>query len=473
MAIDLSTDPGGLFRVLGRLGGALNSANAYLAGGDLSAGGLTSVGVGANLIETQLNGSTRQDLTTGLYSQRDAARASLASYKSYLRQLAQAALIRYANDDARLPSLTLLAALQELRRQMLSGAASVTRPTVSASVTAGGSNVGNGKLLASVLGPDGLQLDYVFAESLTARCTADGQGSGTARQETFSLTAPVAQPDPLAWDWATAPYGSGASLSLTAVDALQDVSGGQLLQNGSWKTFTNANAPDNWPIDVGTAGTTILQATGSNVFSGNSGLAFAGNGSELTSVRQPFSTTPSTSLGAGGSPTVIKPSTVYAVSGWVKMSSTPAAGVLEVALVNGSGTITQDAQGANNSITQALTAVSTSWVHFGGFFRTPAANPSNGYRMRVRLSTALTNTHTAYIGHLAMCEATRAYAGGPFLGLFSGSANFLLDDVFTAAVANNYGSKWALLLERLFGLRSLGVAVPSSGSATIPDSYVA
>ena len=470
MAIDLLTNPGGLFRRLGKMGATLNALHTFLGGGDLSAASIVSVGVGTDAIEAQFN-SARNDLTTGLYAARDSMRASHGSWTSFLDGLAESTLIQQANDqgDLKLPALTVEYALRQLIREMKAASASVSRPTVSASVTVGSANVGNGRLIASILGPDGKQLDYIFAESLRAYCTADAQGSATARQETFTIEGAVSQTDPLAWDW---PKGSGASLTLNAVDARTDNDGNNLLQNSSFETFTNANAPDNWPILTGTAGTTILQASGSNAFAGSSGLAFVGNGSELTNVQQPFVTTPSTSLGAGGTSAELEPSTVYALSAWVKVSSTPAAGVLEIALVDGSGTILQDANGANNSVTQSLPAVSTTFVHVSGFFRTPAALPTS-YKLRIRLSTALTSTHTVYIDHVALTPATRLYAGGPYVGLFSGSTNFLLDDQFTVAIANNYGSKWALLLERLFGLRDLGLAIPSAASPTIADTLVA
>jgi hypothetical protein len=471
MAIDFTSASGGLARFLGRIGGLLNSINAGLDDGDLSAASIVSLGVGADNIEAVVNGvSAKQSLTTGLYAYRDQARAAQAGLKAYLQQLAQAAVIRWANDDTPLPALTLVEALKEVKRQMVSGSESFTRPAVSATPTAGGSNVGDGRLIASVLDATGAQMDYLFAESLKYRCTSDGQGTGTAGSETFTLYAPVAQADPLAFDW---PLGSGASGSLTAVSAGLNNSGGNVLQNSSFATFTTAHTPDNWPIDVGTAGTSILQATGSNAYTDSSGLAFVGDGAELTSVEQPFDTTPSTSAGSGGTSYTVKASTVYAVNLWVKVSSTPAAGVLEVALVDGSGNVTQDAAGTQNLITQSLPAVSTTWVPVNGFFRTPAANPSDGYRLRVRLSTALSNTHTVYIDHLAMAEATRVYSGGPYVALFSGDTDFLLEDLWTVAVANDYSSDWALLLERLFSLRSLGIALPSSGAPTIPDSYVA
>lgn len=469
MAIDFTTNPGGLFRRLGRIGGALNHLHTFLGSGDLSAGGVRSVGVVTDNIADQFEAS-RQDLDTGLYAARDAMRGSHSEWQSYLQSLAQATVIAMAHDDAPLPAKTTEEAIKEVIKQMSTGAQSIPQPTVSTSVSAASGNVGNGKLVASIVNPkDGKQLDYVFAEAIRVTCISDGQGDGTAAQETFQFQGAAAQSDTLFWDW---PDGSGATVTLNVCDPAQDNDGNNLLQNGACLTFTNSNIQDNWIVDVGTRGTTILQASGSNAYRGNYAISFAGNGAELTSVYQPFNTTPSTTLGAGGTSAELEPLTTYAVSCWVKTSATPAAGVLSLALTDTAGTILNDANGAANNVTQNLTSVGTTWVHVSGFFRTPAALPTGGYRLRVRLSTALENGKTVYIDDIALTPATQLYAGGPYVAMFPGATNFVLNDKFTLTVSNNYGSKWALLLERLFGLRDLGLVIPSSGAPTISDSWI-
>ena len=466
MAVDLTGNPGGLFRRLGRIGGLVNSLNSFLGNGDLSAGGLVSLGVGVDNLQNEFE-AARQDLTPGLYPLRDSYRTSHSQLTSYLQTRAQQVVIEMVNDDSPLSQKTLALALAELISQMTTAAASVTRPTVSATVTAGASNTGNGVCVASILGTDGKQLDYIFNESLVLKAATDAQaGTATAGQEQFNLTGAAAQTDALRWDW---PLGSGAASSLPAVDAAQDNSG-NVLYNSDFETWTNANIPDNWVKNVGTIGTSILRS--SSPYKGSYALSFVGDGAELTSVEQTFNTTPSTVLGSGGTNYKLLPSTVYAVNAWVKVSVTPVAGVLSFALVDGSGTILNDAAGTANNVTQSLPAISTTYVNVQGFFRTPAVLPATA-KLRVRLSTALSAGSTVIIDHLALAPATRAYVGGPYVALFSGATNFIAGDKFTVAVANNYSSKWAKLLERLFNLRSLGLAIPSSGAPTIADSLVA
>lgn len=474
MSLSFTNTTGNLFNQLGKIGGALQSLNAFRGTGNLSASGYNSIGTGIDNINAQY--ASWPDIIAQLYANRDSYRTIHATYAQYLQTLAQQTTITRVNADTPLAQQTLVAALKVLIAQMKAASASVTRPTVSASVTAG-TNTGTGTPQASITDVSGVQMDYIFNENVSAVCTLDAQsGSATAGQEQFTITGAAAESSTTMWDW---PLGSGASITLNATDALVDYSTGggsgpNVLQNGSFKTFSNANAPDNWPIATGTAGTTVLQATGGNVYKGSSGMAFAGNGSELTSIQMPFATTPSTILGQGGSAYVVQPSTVYALNLYVKMSATPVAGVLEVALVDGSGNIVNDAAGTQNKITLSLPSISTSWVNLSTFFRTPAVNPTTtpAYKLRIRLSTALDNAKTVYFGHVALVPCGRIYAGGPQIALFSGATNFILGDSFTVAVANNYGSKWAQVLDQFFGLKQLGLLIPSSGSPTLPDSMV-
>jgi hypothetical protein len=471
MAVDLTTSPGGLFRRLGKIGYAINSINTFNGTGDLSAGGVRSVGVLTDNVQDQFE-SSRQDLTQQLYSQRDSYRGAHGAYKSYLRTLAQNTLIEMVNDDTRLPQKTLTLALTELIAQMVSGSASVTRPTTSATVTAGSGNTGTGVCAASLTNKYGAPLDYVFAETLTLKATADSQSAtATASSEPFSYTGAAQQSDALAWDW---PLGSAAQGSLTAIDAALNNSG-NVLQNSSFATFTTANAPDNWPVAVGSVGTAILQATGSNAYKGSSGLALVGDASVLHSLSQPFNTSPSTSLGAGGTSYRLKPSMVYAVNLWHKVSDAAATGTVTLSLVDGSGTVLNDGAGTANTITVTVDNLTTSWTNTKGFFRTPAVLPSTA-KLRIAASSgAALSAHTLYLDHLAMCEASQLYSGGPYVAVFSGATEFVLADKFTIAVANDSltNAKWAYLLEKLFSLRSLGLAIPSDGSPTIADSYIA
>lgn len=340
----------------------------------------------------------------------------------------------------------------------------------------------------------------------------------------------------------------------------------------------NINIPDDWNIDVGTAGTTVFLSFGS-AYVGFGDLEFAGNGSELTGISQAFAVaTPNNAIqtvtlsgatggsfvltfflnsslgehtgniawdapatgilgtsvqenlealpnigvgnvsviGSAGGPYTIEfigslsnlalpllaalgtlltpggatvtpaivnagggtagallPETQYAVSVWVKMSATPAAGVLTIDLYNGSSII-QDLQGTNNSFTIALTGVSTSWLNYTGIFRTPYILPVLQY-LRVRLSTALSSGKNVFINHLCLTPMTQVYAGGPSVACFSGATPFYIPDTFSAAITNDHGGhanlkNFQTLVNRLYQPTALGLPpLPSSASPTIAD----
>lgn len=413
--------------------------------------------------------STDQNVIDTLYVNQVSYQQIHSSMEQYLTGLAQATLLQMAADDAPQPDATVATALKYLIAQMVGNSDSVKKPTVAVSSAAGGSNTGTGVLAVSSTGKDGLQLDYLFAEALVATCTSDAQVGSTAGQEPFSVAGVVAESNELQWDF---PLGSGASTTLTTVDANLNNTGGNVLQNSGWATFTTTDTPDNWPIATGSAGTSVKQATGSNVYRGTSALSFVGDGAELTSIQQPFNTTPSTAAGFGGTSYQPLPNTVYALSLNHKVSASASSGVLQVALVDGSGSVINDAAGTANSFTVDLTTLSTSFSNTTGFFRTPAVLPTT-IKLRLKLTTALQSGKTAYLSNLAMTPATQLYSGGPFAAIFAGSVNFISLDKFTVTVKNKYDSQFQLLMESLFGMRALGLQIPSASSPTVADTLIA
>lgn len=466
------TGTGGLFTRLGGIGGILNSLEAFVGTGNLSAAGYESIGSGVDKV-AGLFATPDLNLINQLYPSRDSYRGVHTSFLSYLQQLSQSVLIQMVNEYAPLPQQTLAAAMQWLANQMTTDAQSVSKPAITATPAANAANTGKGLVTATVLGTNGLQQDYIqFNETIKFSCSSDAQtGGATAGQERFTALGAGAESNALMWDW---PLGSGLSGSLSAVDALQNNSGGQKLQNGAGQTWTSpSTGPDNWLILTGTAGTQLVQATGSNVYKGNSGFSFVGDaGNTLTAITQAFGATPVSSGNAGGTQATLTPNTQYALNLFLKVSSVPAAGALAIDLTDGSNNILNDAAGNPNTLSIALTAATTGFVAYNAFFRTPAVVPSSGYRLRVRLSTALTSGVSAYFGHIGFSPATQLYPGGPFVQLWSGYPNFIANDSLTLTTANTYASKWALLLDRLFGMRSLGLQLPSSATPTIADSLI-
>lgn len=419
--------------------------------------------------------ATIDGLDAGVASWRSANNAFLSGF---LSGKASQTVQDMVNADVALRSKTLAVALQTLVSQMKSGAQSVQAsvPAVGAQ-TAVGTPVGNPVLVFSVKRGDGLTLEYALPETLTFTTSRDSQGGGAAGNETLSVNGQAAA-DPFAYNW---PAGSGINgVSLQLVDGSKYLGAtGNLLNNSDFTTFTTANLPDNWTALVGAAGTDIFNGGSGNAYTpGGAGgsLQFTGTGAALlVSVAQPFAATPGTGAGTGGTSATLLPDTVYHLNGWLKCSATPTAGVAEFALVDGSNAVINDDQAVANSFTKSLTAVSTTYVNFNGAFRTPAVLPST-VKLRVRLSTAIDSGKSCYFARLALTQATQLYAPqGPFVAGFSGANKTYLNDTWTAAVTNTFGIMQREFL-RNFKMPSIvagGLILPSSGSPTILDSYVA
>ena len=138
---------------------------------------------------------------------------------SNLQQFALDTIINQVNDFAgsNLPQLNLFYAMQFLITQMGTDSQTVLNNVVSATATAGGSNVGDGVMAISVLGPTGLSLQNLFAETLTATVTNDSQSGTAAGSKPLSIVGVAGEANPLMYDFLTG--GSGSQSQITAIDA--------------------------------------------------------------------------------------------------------------------------------------------------------------------------------------------------------------------------------------------------------------
>lgn len=475
------TGTGGLATRLAKIFFGIESANAYLAGGDISAGGLKSVGISTDNVQAQYV-SALQSLIDSLYTQRNSTRDALSSWKSYLKSLAESTLIEQVHADNPLPTKDVENALIELLYQ-LKGAGTIAAAdndvdasTTSASVTAATGNTGNHTVVVSVLRPDGRTNELLLAETLDLRCTADGQEGGTARQETWSLKGEAEQTDKLSWDW---PKGSGANASLTTVDADGANTLGTLLYGGNFDTFTTgANQPDYWgnPL-VGVYGTDIVSEASVTYRSSSKCLEFLGTGGgPLSSIAQSFDvTTPATNT--SGTSAELKPNTIYHVNFYARKSAGLLAGVIQCRLLNGSDVQMTDDFGSNLAFTVAHGALSSAdWTAVSGSFCTPKVLPTSGQKLNIRVSTALTNGESVYIDDLTMTEVgDPAYTGGIYVSVHAGSTNPIIGDRSLVTVANDRAGEIQEWAERLFDLRAKGMQLYSdtAGTETLLDSLIA
>jgi hypothetical protein len=468
MSITL-TGTGGLFTRQGKFFQALRSANIYLGDTDLTGSETVPDAVGTSITDIYAQfASADQDVIDGLFTQRDSTRSALDGWKSYLKGRCEDALKKQVHRDVTLVDYTVEGALKELITQM-SGSGGLYSPdndvdasTVSATRTAASANTGDGNLVVSVLRTDGRTNELALAETLEALCDSDSQEGGTARNETWTVKGEPVASDPLKWD---APDGSGASATLTCVDATQDNAGGNLLTNSDFEDWTS-NVPDNWTLLVGTAGTTIDDETVTIYDTdGTKSLEIIGDaGGTLTAIAQTFDS-------SDGTEAELEPNTVYQINFWCKKSASLAAGTLQIGLVDGSNNAINDDAGTANTYSLANGSITTSWVAYSYTFLTPRVLPTT-IKLRVRVSVALTDGESVYIDNLAMAEATELYTGGPWVSIFSGLTDYVIGDKITIAVSNNYAGTIQTYFDRVFGMRELGLQLPSdtAGTETIADS---
>lgn len=213
-------------------------------------------------------------------------------------------------------------------------------------------------------------------------------------------------------------------------------------------------------FDTGSIAHNTTTAGSANVLRGARAVEIDSDGAELTTLNVRLT------LQAG---------TQYAFNGFFKTDSAPAAGVLTVDLVDGiGGSVIADDEGTNNSFTIDATALTTSWVASNGVFRMPTNLPPIVY-LRIRVSTAISNTSSIYIDECVLAEMSELYTGGLYATVFTGVAKWIIGDRATIAVTNDRAGALHEWMNRVFELRTKGLLMPTDASAseTIADSLIA
>lgn len=493
------TGANGLFTIIGHLGQILNDINGFLGGPltvdgratDVSATLVTKLaGVEADYAAAVAQYQLIQGAVPGLPGQPlEAAFVSYqgvhGAFRNFLVQLAQNTLIKLANDDLRLSSLTLPNAVTLLLQQMVAAGASVKAnvPALGAQ-TSVGTPTGTPTIVGTVKSGTGRYsgVELLVAETITFACSVDAQSGGaTADQETFSVRGQAAV-DPLAWDW---PKGSGASIgSLNVVDPTQNNSGGTVLTNGSMDTWTTAaQPPDNWAQLAGVRGTDYDRETSTVFASSPAALKIIGGSGVGASLAQTFNLTPTTTPGVGGTSYDIAahPEANFIVNLQIKADVVPASGIITVDLIDGSNAIIADSNGTNNSFTITLSGITTSYAAKSGVFRLPADAPTT-VKLRVRASTVVPGGSNVYVDDLALTPANGLYGTtppyykfGPQFAMFRGATRPLVNDTWTLATSISAAGAVQRVCQKFWNTPALGVALPSKadGTQTIPETVVA
>jgi hypothetical protein len=392
-----------------------------------------------------------------------------------------------------LSAMPLSTAVQTLILQMLNASASVQSGTVSAgSQTAIGTPVGNPVLNLSMLNPRGQTWALALPETITFTCIADSLTGGRALgNEVFSAFGQASVPA-LSFNW---PGGSACNTNFNAVLGAYDNSNGNMLVNGLFTAYSSANYPQNWKVAIGAPGTDLLNGGATSYLTTGSSIEFVGNtgGTNLqTCILQPFGEVIETGAGLGGTPATLQPNTLYGGCLFYKLSSaSPAAGALEVALVDGSAgigaVVHNDQGGSTNVTTQVLTGVGdTNWHALLFVIVTPENMPITNpvCQLRIRTSTQVTTGTNVFVSNVTLTPMVSLYPGGPSASMHSGSTRTLagiIPDQWTSLIANNYGTSGDGLFQFCFeqamqasgySLQQNGLMLPNSGSPTFLDTVI-
>lgn len=363
-------------------------------------------------------------------------------------------------------------ALRELIRQMNANSSSVDGTTITiGTITAGGSNVGNGKMLLSALAsqtfaPTVVDYPSVKTELIRARCVNDANTNRIAeRAEQFEITGQRAE-QRLDDEW---PKGSGLRHNIYAVNPAYNNGTGpgeNALRNSNFELFTS-NAPNYWTIAVGAAGTDVLSTA--TAYTGSSALEIVGDGATAVKLTQAFNSQ-SGSLGR------IKPDTVYTLSFAVRRNGTASAGNLKVYVTDGSSVLNNADSNRKMEISipyNDIAYMQTSYNIATLVCMTPKSIPKGAYVV-IETDTAFNAGCSIYIDHLCLAEMHRQHAGGIAYQIIPGSTRFAYDDEFTSQITNNGEGAFTVEFDRFFDMQTIGYALPSNyaGGETISDALI-
>lgn len=353
-----------------------------------------------------------------------------------------------------------------------------TTPSIS-SVTAGGTNTGNGTVIVDMLStwnennqniPDGC--DY------WAVCEADAiTGGMNEHQELFSISSSFA-----------GKYDGIYVCHYPAADGTGNTGGGNRLQNEdgttpgsggnsdytiSWENFTS-DTPDGWTVDVGSAGTQVNEESTEYYF-GSKCLEFLGDaGSTLTAISQSaydfFGAT------AGGSTVVeeaLSPLAHYLIGVYCKSHASMAAGVFEFKMT-GTGYTAGSTEKATYDFTSGAL---TSWTFKHGIVQMPRSIPSD-VAVSLALTTALTNTREAWFDGAVFAKMHYIPAFGQNVAIIAGSTAFVYHHEDSERFIWTSSNDWAGLFQEWFArttdqrdpnavrYANLQVALPSDPTAS-------
>lgn len=467
MAIDLTTDPAGLFPRIGRILHVAYLADTYEA---------TLPAAFTSFLNQYL---TSLQQVSGPVAVVDNALTRVASGVMAFAvggvgtaNAAWDTIVSMVLADQPSQSWTRKSAMAEVIRQMNSAGVTVEVNTVTVTPTAITGSTGTGVIVTTTKRGDGLVQENAIAETLRIVCTLDSYTGGqTQGREQFSLVgAPVLGGT---WDY---DYPTGSAAGVSAVNAVaadqNQTSSGNMFNNGSFEDWSTDPAPvlRDWTLTGGVWGTDVKQ-NASSPFQGSFDVEWIAGTGATPVLYQEFGVT------AGASGSTAAPAALSSVAHniWLKRVGAVTGGVLTIELVDDTGTVVNNGQGTPNTTTITLSGLTTSYVAHNVVFGLPA-NPPDVMRFRYHVSTTLTGANVR-MDSAVLTQMTAMYTGGPAFALFSGVVPFKGGDGWSIVNTNDQGgatfcATFQTGFQRLFDLRSLGLLLPSANPGTVPNALI-
>jgi hypothetical protein len=322
------------------------------------------------------------------------------------------------------------------------------------SATAGGTNTGDGTVKVDVLDTWNLDNQAIQSEDFEIACTADSYTGGTnEQQETFVCQGSF-----------------GGKLSgiknclYPASDGSGNTGGGNRLQNEDASTPGNGdnadvvipfehfttNTPDGWTIDVGAAGTEVLEES-TIYYLGAKCLELAGDGATKTELSQDahdfYGAT------AGGSTTAtqsLEPLAHYILGAYMRDDTSITAGVVSL-YMDGTGYTAGASEKATKDFSSSPPGAT--WTLYTGVCKMPKSIPSD-MKFVIECSTAISNTHKVYIDGVFFAKMWHWEAKGLNLAMVGGDSPFVYDEQDPDRFYWTMTNDWAGLFQEWFARRT-------------------
>lgn len=400
---------------------------------------VTGEGYGVDYLLNEFESLNRNDLSVNLYQRYTSFTKSIESLESGLHTYLNNILLDLSttyNCARSIPTILPLLYADMLAPGGGADPATVLKNTVAAgTATAGGSNTGNGTVVTSITSINGVTNENIIADSIKVVCIADKNiNGGTTGADRFSING-SGSISKYSYLTKKAPLGGAVTMAESAT----------ILTNGSFETFTVTNTPDDWTIDNGTVTTNILKES-TNVFISGTNALFLKSDASAATIKLHQDIAPL--LGRK-----------YAIQVQLRKTGSlgSSASRLQIS-VKGTGFTTVDVFALADA-----DGLTTSYVAYSVAVDFPTIVPSD---LKVEVAWTIANGVTSgqgiYVDQITM--APMIEFNHVWYAVFRGSTDFLVNDYFTLANANNYAGKFQTMFGRFYDF-----VLPSVASAQTVD----